>query len=93
MYILYSVFPSFSPVDDTTFSIDAVDATREAGAETATDVVVIDVSFPSDAFAGTFSRAEICFSPTYGWLGDRYEYTESGIDYSMETVTTDIDQP
>jgi hypothetical protein len=70
-----------------------VDATREAGAETANDVVVIDVDFPSDTFAGSFSLAEMYFSPTYGWLGERYEYTESGTDYSMETVTTDIDKP
>ena len=85
----YAGIVSFS---DVPFRITQMGGTREAGAVTADDVVTIRVDL-SDVFeAGTvtFTTSEYYYSPTYGWLGEKYVSTVDGDTYTLEIRITDI---
>ncbi len=86
-YILYVGIP------DRRFTIEQMKGTRDAGTEVAKDVVVVSVNLTDVWSETTFSTAEVYFSPTYGWLGDRYVFQEDGVTYTYETMITDIDIP
>ena len=85
----------FSTVNDARFTIRETKGTKTAGGTTVEDVVVLSVRFPDNFWAeGTVvSSAEIYYSPTHGWLGDRYVISEGGHTYTFETAVTDLDLP
>ncbi|TVR59452.1 MAG: hypothetical protein EA426_06985, partial [Spirochaetaceae bacterium] len=86
-YILYDDF------SEVPFRIAATGGTRDAGPFTATDVVTVRVDLSGQWEGITFSTAEYYFSPTYGWLGDKFVLTYEGQTLTFETTVSDIILP
>lgn len=72
-------------------TISTTKGTRDAGVDTATDVVDVTVDL-ADIYE-TFVSAHIYFSPKYGWLGERAEFSDGTYTWVYEMSVTDIDRP
>lgn len=86
----FSSYILFDDFQDVRFRISATGGTRDAGSFTANDVVTVRVDLSGKWENVNFSVSEYYYSPTYGWLGDKFVFTFDGQTFTYETTVSDL---